>query len=44
MKTVKILLIGAGGRGQYAYAPYVLQNPGEAELVAVAEPQKHLRD
>jgi predicted dehydrogenase len=36
-------LIGAGGRGQFSYAPYALQNPNEIEFVAVAEPRDFLR-
>jgi predicted dehydrogenase len=41
---IKIALIGAGGRGQYSYAPYVLNNPGEAEFVAVVEPMDRRRN
>jgi len=44
MKKVKAVLIGAGGRGQYSYAPYALQNPTELEFVAVAEPREFLRN
>lgn len=32
------VLIGAGGRGYYAYAPYAQNYPHELEFVAVAEP------
>ena len=32
------ILIGAGNRGQDAYAPYALQHPDELRFVAVAEP------
>jgi Fe-S-cluster-containing hydrogenase component 2 len=44
MKKVTAALIGAGGRGQYAYAPYALQNPDQLEFVAVAEPRGFLRE
>ena len=44
MKKVTAVLIGAGGRGQFTYAPYALQNPSELEFVAVAEPREFLRD
>ncbi len=37
MKKVKIAVIGAGCRGMYAYAPYLLENPHLGEIVAVAE-------
>jgi len=37
-------LIGAGGRGQFSYAPYALQNPNEIKFVSVAEPREFLRD
>lgn len=37
-------LIGAGGRGQYSYAPYAMKNPNEVEFVAVAEPRGFLKD
>lgn len=37
MEKVKIALIGAGDRGAHCYAPYVNENPFQAEFVAVAE-------
>ncbi|MEE1042477.1 MAG: Gfo/Idh/MocA family oxidoreductase, partial [Clostridia bacterium] len=43
MNKVKIAVIGAGGRGN-VYANYVATNPHTAGIVAVADPQKHLRD
>lgn len=44
MKKVKLVLFGAGVRGQYKYAPYVLNYPYEAEFAAVVEPDKERRD
>ena len=38
MKPVTIAIAGAGDRGRTAYAPYVLENPKEGKVVAVAEP------
>ncbi|GCE49141.1 oxidoreductase family protein [Thermosporothrix hazakensis] len=38
MKKITLALLGAGHRGMLSYAPYVLENPHEAEFVAVAEP------
>jgi predicted dehydrogenase len=35
---VRGVVIGAGDRGQNAYAPYLLRRPGEGRIVAVAEP------
>lgn len=43
MKT-KIAVLGAGDRGREAYGNYILQNPGEAEMVAVAEPNPEKRN
>jgi len=43
MDKVKLAVIGAGGRGN-VYANYVITNPHAASIVAVADPQKHLRD
>ena len=37
-KPLTAILIGAGNRGQDAYAPYALQHPEELRFVAVAEP------
>lgn len=38
MKPVEFVLVGAGSRGAYAYAPYAVNNPNDARIVAVAEP------
>lgn len=38
MRKVKLILIGAGMRGMYSYAPYILNHPEEAEFVACADP------
>lgn len=40
---VTLLVIGAGSRGT-AYAGYALRHPGEARVVAVAEPRSTYRD
>jgi predicted dehydrogenase len=42
-EPVTALMIGAGGRGMYAYGPYALQNPAELRIVAVAEPDHERR-
>jgi predicted dehydrogenase len=38
MNPVKILLLGAGNRGMYAYAAYAKMNPAMMKIAAVAEP------
>ena len=43
MKKLKLLVIGAGQRGR-AYAKYALDNPGKADVVAVAEPRDYYRN
>ena len=43
MKKITAILIGAGQRGMYAYAPYALRNPHELEFIAVAEPDTERR-
>ncbi|WP_284645230.1 Gfo/Idh/MocA family oxidoreductase [Paenibacillus silviterrae] len=43
MKKVTAVLIGAGDRGAYAYAPYALHYPHELAFVAVAEPNEQRR-
>jgi predicted dehydrogenase len=37
-QPLELVLIGAGGRGMRAYAPYALRNPDQVRFVAVAEP------
>lgn len=44
MNKVKVAVIGAGVRGTYAYAPYILETPNICEIVAVAESKKGRRD
>lgn len=44
MMSIEIAVLGAGNRGREAYGDYILQNPGEAEIVAVAEPNLHKRN
>jgi predicted dehydrogenase len=43
MKSITAALIGAGGRGMDAYAPYALQHPNELKFTAVAEPDEERR-
>jgi len=43
-QPVELVLIGAGQRGQHAYAPYALNHPNEARFVAVAEPDPVRRE
>ena len=40
---IEALMIGAGGRGMYAYGPYALAHPDEIRMVAVAEPDDDRR-
>lgn len=44
MKTVKAVLLGAGGRGMQSYAPYALDFPHELKFIAVAEPNPVRRE
>ena len=44
MKPIKIMLLGAGSRGRYAYAGYALQNPAMIKIAAVAEPDAAKRE
>ncbi len=44
MRKIKAVLIGAGGRGRYAYGPYAKQYPAELQFVAVAEPDPVRRE
>ena len=44
MKKVKVAVLGAGVRGTYAYAPYILEKSDLCEIVAVAETKKGRRD
>ncbi|MGL4910889.1 MAG: Gfo/Idh/MocA family protein [Romboutsia sp.] len=44
MKKITLSVIGAGARGMYSYAPYLLDHPDLGELVAVAEPNEMKRD
>ncbi|MFH1616841.1 MAG: Gfo/Idh/MocA family oxidoreductase [Planctomycetota bacterium] len=43
MKEIKIIIVGAGGRGTL-FADYFFDNPGKAKVVAVAEPRQHWRN
>ncbi len=42
-EPITALLLGAGGRGMYAYGPYALEHPDEIRIVAVAEPDDERR-
>jgi predicted dehydrogenase len=42
--SIKVALIGAGGRGMMSYAPYALKNPNEMVFTAVAEPKDYMRE
>jgi len=44
MEPVSIALLGAGGRGMFAYGAYAEQNPHMVKFVAVAEPNKGRRE
>lgn len=44
MDKVKVAVIGAGVRGTYTYAPYILEYPNLCEIVAVVETKKGRRD
>lgn len=41
---ITAVMLGAGGRGYYAYGPYALQHPDELRFVAVAEPNQARRE
>jgi predicted dehydrogenase len=43
MPPVEIVVVGAGGRGANAYAPYAAAHPDELRIVAVAEPDAERR-
>ena len=44
MKKITALLLGAGMRGAFAYAPYAEKYPHELEFVAVSEPMRERRE
>lgn len=41
---IEAALLGAGGRGMFAYASYALTRPDEIKFVAVAEPDEEKRE
>jgi len=41
---LEAVVIGAGSRGYFAYAPYALEHPDELRFVAVAEPDEAKRE
>ncbi len=44
MEPVSIVILGAGGRGFYAYGRWILNHPDQARVVAVAEPDPVRRE
>ena len=40
---ITAIVLGAGGRGMYAYGPYAIEHPDELKIVAVAEPDEERR-
>ncbi|MCL2879832.1 MAG: Gfo/Idh/MocA family oxidoreductase [Treponema sp.] len=38
MKTIKALLLGAGGRGRFTFGDFAIKNPNILKIIAVAEP------
>jgi predicted dehydrogenase len=42
-QPIEAVLVGAGGRGYYAYGPYALQHPEQIRFTAVAEPNEERR-
>lgn len=44
MKQITFAVVGAGCRGMYAYAPYLLENPQLGRIVAIAEPDDNKRN
>ena len=44
MKKVTLAVIGAGCRGMYAYAPYLLENQHLGNVIAIAEPNEQKRN
>ncbi|MGI5176122.1 Gfo/Idh/MocA family protein [Dactylosporangium sp. CA-152071] len=41
---MRLLVLGAGGRGAHAYAQWCLEHPDEGRVVAVADPDAERRD
>ncbi len=44
MKPVSVVILGAGGRGFYAYGRWILEHPDQMRVVAVAEPNPARRE
>ncbi len=42
-EPITAVMLGAGGRGMYAYGPYALEHPDEIRIVAIAEPDEERR-
>jgi len=40
---IQAVMVGAGGRGYFAYGPYALQHPDEIRFTAVVEPHQERR-
>ena len=39
-KPIEAVMVGAGGRGYFAYGPYALQHPDQLRFTAVVEPHE----
>jgi predicted dehydrogenase len=44
MAPITAVMLGAGGRGFFAYSPYAVEHPDELKFVAVAEPNPARRE
>lgn len=44
MKPVKVVMLGAGGRGYHAYGNWILAHPDQIRVAAVAEPDRARRE
>ncbi|MGD1821819.1 MAG: Gfo/Idh/MocA family protein [Pleomorphochaeta sp.] len=44
MKTIKAIIIGGGGRGQYTYGEYAKNNPHKMCVIGIAEPDNGRRE
>ena len=43
-QPIEVMVLGAGGRGTFAYAPYARNHPEELSITAVAEPDADRRN
>jgi predicted dehydrogenase len=44
VKPIQVVMLGAGGRGFYAYGDWILRHPDDIRVVAVAEPHPERRE